>query len=107
MLSGNKWRIVRDMCTGRAGSSSREPCYLIPAGTGEGISTRVHAAKSQGDKTRGVAEVIEDTAQIRSGALRERCESCVNLVASIVVAGARIGGGCVSRSGGVNDSMKR
>ena len=51
MLSGRKQRIVREAC--RADSPSREPCCVVPAGTREGISERLHAANFTGRQGRG------------------------------------------------------
>jgi len=50
MLSGRKRRIVREAC--RADFPSQEPCCVVPTGTGEGTSARMHAANSQGDRAK-------------------------------------------------------
>jgi len=84
MLSGRKQRIARDAC--RADSPSREPCCVVPAGTREGISARIHAANSAEEDRRS-------TRRHNSNLLGVRVESCVTLVPGIAV--------CVSRAGGV------
>jgi len=82
---------VREAC--RAGSPSREPCCVVPAGTGEGISARIHAANSQGDRAE---EGRRSARRHNANSVGVKDESCVTLVASIVV--------CVSRAGGVESS---
>ena len=81
-LSGRRRWIVREAC--RAGSLRREPCCKIPAGAGEGISARIHAANSQGDRAK---EGCRRVHRHSTNSLGERAESCVTLVASIVLAG--------------------
>ena len=83
---------MREAC--RAGSPSREPCCVVPAGTGEGISARIHAANSQGDRAK---EGRRSARRHNANSLGVRVESCVTLVAGIVV--------CVSRAGGVESSI--
>ena len=102
MLSSRKQRIVREVC--RAASPSREPCCLIPAGTGEtgeGIGVHIHAANSQGDRAK---KGCRSSHRHNANSLWERVESCMTLVDSIVIAGTRIKSGCLSRSGGVKGS---
>ena len=84
MLSGKKRLIVRQVC--RAASPSRESCCLIPVGTGETgeeISARIHAANSQGD---GAKDGRRSDHRHNANSLWERVESCMTLVASIIVA---------------------
>jgi len=53
MLSDRRRRRIREVC--RTPSPSREPCCLIPAGTGETgeeISARIHAANSLVDRAK-------------------------------------------------------
>ena len=76
MLSGRKWRITREECN--ADSPSREPCYVVPAGTGEGISARIHAANSQGDRAE---EGRRSACRHNANSLGVRVISCVTLVA--------------------------
>jgi len=78
----------------RADSPNQEPCYVFPAGTGEGISARIHAANSQGDRAE---EGRRSARRHNANSLRVRVESCVMLVAGIVVR--------VSRAGGVQSSV--
>ena len=47
MLPGRKRGIVREAW--RADCPSRKPSCAVPAGTGEGISARIHTANSQRD----------------------------------------------------------
>ena len=101
MLSGMKRWVVPEVC--RAGSPSQEPCCVIPVGTKEGSSARIHAANLQGDR---VKKGRKSACRHSAISLGERVESRVTLVASIVVAGARVGSGCVYHPGGVKGSAK-
>jgi len=92
MLSGRKRRIAREAC--RADSPSWKPCCVGPVGTGEGISARIHAANSQGDRAE---EGRRSDRRHNPNSLGVRVESCVTLVASIVV--------CVSQTKGVESSI--
>jgi len=92
MLSGRKRRIAREAC--RADCPSWKPCGVVPAGTGEGISARIHAANSQGDKAE---EGRRSARRHNANSLGVRVESCVSLVAGIVVG--------VSRARGVESSI--
>jgi len=67
------------------------------------ISARIHAANSQGDRaTEGRRRARRHSAD----SLWERGEFYVMLVASMVLAGARIRSGCVSCSRGVKGARK-
>ena len=79
-LSGRKRRIVRDAC--RADSQSLELCCIAPAGTGEGISARIHGANSHGDKAE---EGRRSARRQNENSLGVRVESCVMMVTGNVV----------------------
>ena len=79
-----------------------KPAAVLP-GTREGISGCIHALNSQGDRAK---EGHRYARRHNANSLGERVESCVTLVTSIVVAGARISGWCVSRSRGVKGSAE-
>jgi hypothetical protein len=63
---------------------------VFAAGTGESISARIHAANSQGDRAE---EGRRSARRHNANSLGVRIESCMTLVAGIVV--------CVSRARGV------
>jgi len=88
MLSGRKRRIERE--ASRADCPNLEPCCVVPAGTGEGISTRIHAENFQGGKAE---EGRRSARRHNANSLGVRVESCVTLVSSIVVGVSRAGGG--------------
>ena len=71
------------------------------AGTGEGISARIHVANSNADRAE---EAQRSDCKHSANSLWERDDSCMLVGASIVVAGVGIGvcwSGCVSRAGRV------
>ena len=75
------------------------------AGTGEGISARIHVVNSHGDRA---DEGRRSYHRHSANSLWERNDSCMLVGASIVVAGVRVGvcwSGCVSRAGGVESSV--
>jgi len=76
---------------------------VFAAGTGESINARIHAANSQGNRAE---EGRRSACRHNTNSLGEMIEFFVTWVAGIVVAGARISNGCVSRSGGVTGSAK-
>ena len=88
MLSGRKRRIARE--ASRADCPNLEPCFVVPAGTGEGISARIHTANSQGGKTE---EGRRSARRHNANSLGVRVKSFVSLVVSIVVGVSRAGGG--------------
>jgi len=92
MLSGREQRIVPEAC--RAGAPSREPCCVGPGRTGEGISARIHAVNSQGDRAE---EGLRSACRHNANSFGVGVESCVTLVAGIVV--------CVSCARGVQNSV--
>ena len=85
-----------------ANSPSRDPYCVIPTGAGEGISARIHAANSQGDWAK---KGRRNARRHNADSLRKRVESCVMLVASIVLPGAKM---CVSilRGEGFSQRLK-
>ena len=79
---------------GRAGRQSLEQDLLIPAGTGKDICARIHVVNSQGDRAN---EGRRNDPRHSTNLLWERVESCVTLVASIVVACVGISGVLMGR----------
>jgi len=75
------------------------------AGTGEGISARIHVANSHGDRAEEGRRIDR---RHSANSLWERDDSCMSVGDSIVVAGVGVSvcwSGCVSRAGGVESSV--
>jgi len=69
----------------------QEPCCVDHARKGDGVSTCIHAVNSQGDRAE---KGSRSARRHNANSLGVRVESCVTLVAGIIV--------CVSRAGGAH-----